>query len=107
MVVLGWVLFRAGTLPEAGRVYHDLVSMNFGPLPATVSQALGRQQVLALIIGLATVFMPRDLVLGKLMMDGEWNGIPLVTRFATILVLPVAAIAVAAGSFSPFLYFRF
>ncbi len=51
--------------------------------------------------------MPRDLVLGKLMMDGDWKGIPLATRFATILVLPVAAIAVAAGSFSPFLYFRF
>ena len=101
------MLFRAGHAARRRTRLPRPVSINFGPLPAAVSQALGREQVVALIIGLATVLMPRDLVLGKLMMDGDWKGIPLATRFATILVLPVAAIAVAAGSFSPFLYFRF
>ena len=32
---------------------------------------------------------------------------PLVARLAVVAFVPLAAISVAAGSFSPFLYFRF
>jgi alginate O-acetyltransferase complex protein AlgI len=107
IVVLGWVLFRARTLPDAARVYHQLVAFNFAPLPQAMHLALGREQVLALAVGLATVFFPRDFVLGKIVLYGKWEGAPLLARGAAIAALPVAAIAVAAGSFSPFLYFRF
>jgi alginate O-acetyltransferase complex protein AlgI len=107
LVVLGWVLFRAASLGDAGRVYHALIAFHFTALPAAVHQALGREQVLALTIGLATVLMPRDLVLGRVVLDGRWSGLPLLARGATIALLPFAAITVAAGSFSPFLYFRF
>jgi alginate O-acetyltransferase complex protein AlgI len=107
LVVLGWVLFRALNLHDALRVYHQMVAFNFAALPPAMTQALGREQVLALIIGLATVLFPRDLVLGRITMDGKWSGPALYTRFAALAILPFAAIAVAAGSFSPFLYFRF
>ena len=45
-------------------------------------------------------------MLGRVVMD-RWGGMPLVARAAVLMVLPYAAIVVAAGSFSPFLYFQF
>jgi hypothetical protein len=46
-------------------------------------------------------------VLGRVVLDGRWSGAALGARAAVVVVLPLAAISVAAGSFSPFLYFRF
>lgn len=54
-----------------------------------------------------TFLLPRDLVLGRIVLDGRWGGSALAARMATVAVVPLAAISVAAGSFSPFLYFRF
>ena len=106
IVVLGWVLFRASGLGDAGDVYSAMFSFDFGPLPAAVDQALTPEPFLALGIGLASVLLPRDFVLGRVVQD-RWAGAPLVARAAVLAVLPIAAIAVAAGSFSPFLYFQF
>jgi alginate O-acetyltransferase complex protein AlgI len=59
------------------------------------------------VIGLLTLLLPRSLVLGRLVLEGPWAGRALALRLASVVVLPLAAITVAAGSFSPFLYFRF
>jgi alginate O-acetyltransferase complex protein AlgI len=106
LVVLGWVLFRSDGLAEAGRFYHAMFSFSWGPLAPALSAAADPQALLALGIGLASVLLPRDLVLGRVLMD-RWTGAPLLARVAVICVLPYAAMTVAAGSFSPFLYFRF
>jgi alginate O-acetyltransferase complex protein AlgI len=53
------------------------------------------------------VLLPRDFFLGRLMMDGAWRGVPLVARGIAVAVLPYAALLVAAGTFSPSLYYRF
>jgi alginate O-acetyltransferase complex protein AlgI len=106
LVVLGWVLFRAASLHDAGEVYGAMVSFDIGPLPATVDQALTPEPTLALAIGLASVLLPRSFVMGRLVQD-RWSGGALAARIAVAAVLPLAAITVAAGSFSPFLYFRF
>jgi alginate O-acetyltransferase complex protein AlgI len=107
LVILGWVLFRASTLGDAGRVYGALVPLHFGALTPAVHAALTRESVGALTIGVATFLLPGSFVLGRLIEDGRWHGVPLAARAVTLLVLPLAAISVAAGSFSPFLYFRF
>ena len=52
------------------------------------------------------MLLPRDLVMGRVLSD-RWSGAPLLARAAVVVVLPLAAITVAAGSFSPFLYFQF
>jgi alginate O-acetyltransferase complex protein AlgI len=106
VVVLGWVLFRAASVGDAGDVYASMFSFDFGALPAAVDQALGPEAQLALALGVASAFLPRDLVLGRVV-EGRWAGAPLVARVAVVVVVPFAAIAVAAGSFSPFLYFQF
>ncbi len=107
IVMLGWVLFRAGSLGDAARVYAAMLPVHFGALTPAVHAALNRESVAALTLGMLTVFLPRDFVLGRVVLDGNWNGAALGARFAAIAILPLAAISVAAGSFSPFLYFRF
>jgi alginate O-acetyltransferase complex protein AlgI len=107
LVVFGWVLFRARTLGDAARIYKAMVPVHLAGLTPVVHGALNRETVGALVIGLLTLALPRDLVFGRLVLDGPWAGAALGARVATVVLLPLAAIAVAAGSFSPFLYFRF
>jgi alginate O-acetyltransferase complex protein AlgI len=107
LVIIGWVLFRANTIGDAARVYQAMLSFHFHALNPAVHAALNRETVAALLIGLLTVLLPRDRVLGRIVLDGRWAGRPLIARAAAIAILPLAAISVAAGSFSPFLYFRF
>jgi alginate O-acetyltransferase complex protein AlgI len=106
LVVLGWVLFRAADVGDALAVYRAMFALDFGALPTPVDLALTSQAVVALGIGLASVLLPRNLVVGRVL-DGAWAGAPLLARGAVVLTLPLSAITVAAGSFSPFLYFQF
>lgn len=106
IVVLGWVLFRAHGLGAAEHMYRAMASFDFGALPAAVSDALTPQPVIALGVGLASVLLPRRLVLGRVL-QGGWSGASLGARVAVAATLPLAAITVAAGSFSPFLYYQF
>jgi len=107
VIVLGWVLFRAASVADAGDIYASMFSFDFGALPSAIDQALTPEPLLALSLGLASVLLPRDLVLGRVV-EGRWAGSPLSpARVAVVVVLPLSAIAVAAGSFSPFLYFQF
>jgi alginate O-acetyltransferase complex protein AlgI len=107
LVVIGWVLFRAKSLAAAGRVYHAMLPTHLTGLTPAVHAALNRETITALTLGLLTVLLPRDFVLGRLVLEGRWGGAPLIARAAVMIVLPLAAITVAAGSFSPFLYYRF
>jgi alginate O-acetyltransferase complex protein AlgI len=106
IVVLGWVLFRAESLHQAGDFYSAMASLHQGSLASGVEAALIPQAKIALAIGLASSLLPRALTVGRTL-DGGWHGRPLAVRLAVIALLPAAAILVAAGSFSPFLYFRF
>jgi alginate O-acetyltransferase complex protein AlgI len=107
-VVLGWVLFRSSSV---GGAFHFYAAMVPRPgvvlsLPLEVSQALTPQAEIALALGLATLLLPRGVVVGRMLQD-RWDGAPLMARGFAIAALPYAMILIAAGSFSPFLYFRF
>ena len=106
LVVFGWVLFRANSLGDAGDVYAAMFSFDLGALPQGVDNALVPPAVLALCFGVASALLPRGLVIGKLL-EGGWEGNALRARLAVVVLVPLAAITVAAGSFSPFLYFQF
>jgi alginate O-acetyltransferase complex protein AlgI len=106
LVIFGWVLFRAADLGTAADVYRAMFSFDFGALPPALDAALTPQPLVALAIGLASVLLPRELVLGRVV-QGGWSGLALVARAGAIALAALAAISVAAGSFSPFLYFQF
>ncbi len=107
LVVLGWVVFRAQSVGQAGSFWVGMVPHG---QPAAISPfiraAFAPQAKVALAVGLLTVLLPRDLVLGRVL-QGRWSGLPLLARAGALATLPYAAILVAGGSFSPFLYFRF
>ncbi|MEA2418817.1 MAG: alginate O-acetyltransferase complex protein AlgI [Thermoleophilaceae bacterium] len=107
-VVVGWVLFRANSVGDAFDFYRAMVPHPgvVLSLPLEVSQAFTPQAKVALAVGLATLLFPRGLVIGRMLQD-RWSGAPLVGRAIAIAALPYATIVIAAGSFSPFLYFRF
>src|SRR4051812_20068857 len=66
LVVLGWVLFRSGSVGQAGDFYAAMVPHGDLALHPFLSGVLTPQVKLALLVGLATVVLPRDLVLGPL-----------------------------------------
>ena len=107
LVVLGWVLFRSNGLGQAADFYGAMASFDLGSLSPAVDAALTPRAQLALAVGIASFLLPRALRLrqgpaGAAGAARRWRrGSPSST------VLPLAAISVAAGSFSPFLYFRF
>ena len=106
LVVAGWVMFRADSPRQALDFYSAMVSPSDLTLSPYLTALLTPQAKLALAVGLLSVLLPRGIVVGRLM-QGRWSGTPLVARTAAIVALPYAALLVAAGSFSPFLYFRF
>jgi len=107
LVTVGWVVFRAPSLAIAGHVLKAMVDMNFGPAPLAVQLALSGVSGAALVFGLANLLLPRWFVAGRELASDSTLRIAPALRVAVLILLPVAAVSVAAGTFSPFLYFRF
>ena len=105
IVVVGWVIFRAADLGEAASVLRAMAVPSFGAWPEELVRTITWQRGLAFGVGLLSVLLPRHLVTGRLV-DDEGRA-PALLRSALVLSVPYAAVLVAAGTFSPFLYFQF
>ncbi|HEY8745218.1 MAG TPA: MBOAT family O-acyltransferase, partial [Chloroflexota bacterium] len=106
LVVAGWVMFRAGSPAEALRFYTAMVPHGHYALNPFLASTITTQVKLALIVGLATVLLPPNFVLGRVL-EGDWSRWGLLARGLAVATLPYTTMLVAAGSYSPFLYFRF
>ena len=112
VVLVGWVIFRATTLPEAG----TMIAAMFSPAGAgafTVADgvvtamapplALG-----ALLIGSISFLLPGNMTIGAILSRTDlpvWSEAISLAYCAAACV--IAAILVLPGGYSPFLYFRF
>jgi alginate O-acetyltransferase complex protein AlgI len=104
VVMAGWVLFRARDLATARTIYGGMLGLH-GTLALRfdVHVALNPGNVAPLIVGCALAVLPRWVRLPSLgqpvaaVGDTAW----------TFSLLILTMISVAAGAFSPFLYFRF
>ena len=105
IVVVGWVLFRAEDLTIAAEVLTAMFSPAGWSLPEDVARAITWQRALALAIGIGSVVLPPGVVAGRFV--GAVGRGPALARAALVVAVPYAAILVAAGTFSPFLYFQF
>ncbi len=103
LVLLGWVLFRSADVGQAGDFYRAMAGLDAGALSDAVRTAASPEAVAALVVGVLSVLLPRDFVTGVRVGESRSP----VVRIAVVALAPLAAIAVAAGSFSPFLYFQF
>lgn len=107
LVIIGWVPFRADTLAQAKNVLEAMFIPDLGPLPAAVQAQMTNATTLILVLAALVVLIPRSFVLGRYL-DAARTRLATGARFAfSALAAPYAAVLVAAGTFSPFLYFRF
>jgi len=103
-VLGGWVLFRAPDLAAAGEVWRGLVGLN-GAGGLSPDLAASWQTLHAWLLPLAAVLAVAPVWRPKLR---GWPRTRLALDHAAVAALLVLAISqVAAGAYSPFLYFRF
>ena len=106
-ILAGWVWFRAESLPRAQEMFAALLGANgVGPLSMQLHLVLIPASVGALVIGgLSSLGLwPRRSWLGNVVAPPI--GISL-DNVAVGTVLILCLLSVGAGSYSPFLYFRF
>ncbi len=112
VVMAGWVLFRADTLPHAAAFYRALLGAASGdPVRITIAEYLDAQLLLALAAGIigsmpfaATVSAWRE----RTMAHGPSRAIVLAADSLWLGAVSLAAAAwLAAGTYNPFIYFRF
>ena len=106
LVVAGWVMFRANSPGEAVRFYAAMIPHGQFALNPFLASTFTNQARVALAVGLATVLLPSTFVLGRVL-EGPWTGWGLLARAGAVATLGYSTALIAAGSFSPFLYFRF
>ena len=105
-IMVGWVIFRASTFPDALHFIHAMVVPTGSGMSRDVSIVLGPRSFLIGAFALSVFFLPRGFVIGPLLTSGR-------TRLAStvsvveLAVLPVTLLLVLSSQFSPFLYFRF
>ena len=103
-VLGGWVLFRSATLEDAIGYYTSLVGAHgLGEISFDMHDALNERTIVTLAIGCVLAVAPR--------WPAKWSA-PFVLRAPadvafTFALLIFSMITVAAGAYSPFLYFRF
>ncbi len=114
LVIVGWVLFRAADLPEAGRMLGAMAwpSGIRGPylgVSPDLALLLEPQRLVLLGLTVLLALLPATFVLGRIMdgLDGVPSRSQARARALGLTLSPYAAVAAASGSFSPFLYFQF
>ncbi len=109
LVMVGWVFFRSPTMSVALSMLGAMFSPAGLVLSDLVQAALTNQREVILALASLTVLLPGWFVVGRFLDDPARQD--RVTRWVRVAVAgtlgPVGALTVAAGSFSPFLYFQF
>ncbi len=100
-VLIGWVLFRAETLPHAFGHLQGMAGLNGLALSAELAWQLQPRALLTLGLGLIISFWPPGLV-PRVRNAGAW---PMQLGLSALFIMAVAR--AIADSASPFLYFRF
>ncbi|MEX2254982.1 MAG: MBOAT family protein [Acidimicrobiia bacterium] len=107
LVMIGWVLFRAPDIEHAAGVYRALfVPSGFG-LDLATDIALTRQRAVVIALASIVFLLPRGLVVGRLLDTGRNRLVGALRLVVCTVGAPSSALLVAAGTFSPFLYYKF
>ncbi len=106
LVLFAWILFRSPDLGHALGYMAALARIGWD-LPVELARALDPLATIALLVGCASVLLPRDWVTGVRL---ERASVPRIRalRFAVVaVVFPASVSFLVASGFSPFLYFQF
>jgi alginate O-acetyltransferase complex protein AlgI len=107
VVVVGWVFFRAADLSQALVMLGHMLVPDFTGLGDVVGSALDNQRTVVLLLALCIVLFPARPATGRFLESARSR--PAIALRAVVMVvgLPYAAILLASGTFSPFLYYQF
>jgi len=112
VVLIGWVFFRAESFSQALAFLGAMSGFGTGSALSSVAEHLDREELLALIIGLPIATLP--VVRWLEQAAGRISALPgatlvlNLTRTAVLLgALLVCGAYLAAGTYNPFIYFRF
>ncbi|MBW4718871.1 MBOAT family O-acyltransferase [Saccharothrix obliqua] len=107
LVVIGWVFFRAADLGAAGTMIGHLLVPDFGGLGDTVAAAATNQRIVLLLLASLIVLLPAHPVSGPYL-ESSRGKVAVAARVSLMTVgVLYAAVLVASGTFSPFLYYQF
>ncbi|APU18381.1 MBOAT family O-acyltransferase [Actinoalloteichus sp. GBA129-24] len=107
LVTIGWVVFRSPDMAAAMNVLGNMLVPDLDGLSIEVGDALNNQRLLILVAALSAFFLPAKSVTGPYL-ESARSRPAAVLRVALLTVgLWYAAILVATGTFSPFLYYQF
>ncbi|TCO58024.1 MBOAT family O-acyltransferase [Actinocrispum wychmicini] len=107
LVVIGWVFFKSADLSSALAMVGHMFLPDFDGLSDTVVTALTNQRLVIMLAALAILFMPAQPVTGPLL-ESSRSTPATVLRIGVMTVgIVYAAVLIASGTFSPFLYYQF
>ena len=109
LVTLGWVVFRAETLPEALLYYSSLVdvsSLASAP-PIFRADIIHNRALVILLLALALSFWPALKKASQETDVGDTLAVGMLRSVFSFVCLLLSVCALASADFSPFLYFKF
>jgi len=105
VILGGWIVFRAPDIETAWSMLRAMI-VPTGGLPTLVRDSITPLTAVALIGGMVAASLPTRFAPRKHLLASSPKG--QATRTVVIgVALPLVAMQVVAGTFSPFLYFRF
>jgi alginate O-acetyltransferase complex protein AlgI len=107
LVMFGWVLFRSSSLGQAGWFLHRMFWFRPGPLAAAVDSVMTNQRGIILVLACTVVAISPSFVMGRIVQFGEGRRADAARLGYALVGSSASAMLVAAGTFSPFLYFKF
>ena len=107
IVMIGWVFFRAETLPEAITFLKAIAGLTTAaPTTYTVAWYLTPELWLALTAGAIGSSPWAPTLAARLEKTNAW-GLPLLNTAALMALLVLSVMSMAARTYNPFIYFRF
>lgn len=107
LVVIGWVFFRSADLGQALTMLGHMFLPDTQGLTEAVGAALNNQRMVILLLALLVLLLPTHPVTGPLLESSRsWQASAIRLTVMTAGVA-YAAILLASGTFSPFLYYQF
>ena len=107
IVMIGWVFFRAETLPEAITFLKAIAGLTTAaPTTYTVAWYLTPELWLALTAGTIGSSPWAPTLAARLEKTNAW-GLPLLNTAALMALLVLSVMSMAARTYNPFIYFRF
>ena len=107
LVAVGWVFFRSPNLSYAMHMLHSMFWASAGGLTASVSTVGTNLRTLTLVLAVTVFLLPRGFVMGRALQFGTGRLVAAARLGYSSVAAGSAALLLAAGTFSPFLYYQF